>query len=226
MFFCSVEMLPDWAICKEDTLQFCLICNGRGAYLWRGTFPCNTANHKQELVAVPNSFSPGCLYSRLREGSESSNPCPNHAPSLWILSSETLPQTCSCLLPLWQQAFLMVTLRVLLELFIHLSGSSIWVARRQGALLVSLEVFWGFLGRHWMSGLPWKVMFSTLHLWAFLRTPVQNPLGWRTKWWEQLRICLYGPTHSSVKRKMKQAVKNCLLKHLFFISLVSPALPG
>lgn len=132
----------------------------------------------------------------------------------------------SCLLPLWQQAFLMVRLRVLLGLFIHLSGSSIWVARRQGALLVSLEVFRGFLGRRWMSGLPWKVMFSTLHLWVFLRTPVQNPLGWRTMWWEQLRTCLYSPTHSSAKRKMEQAVKNCLLKHLLFISRVSPALPG
>lgn len=32
--------------------------------------------------------------------------------------------------------------------FIHLSGSSIWVARRQGSLLVGLEVFWGFLERH------------------------------------------------------------------------------
>lgn len=171
-------------------------------------------------------FCPGCLYPALREGLESSTPCLTPASPLWILSSETVSQTCSHLLALWQQTFLMVRLKVLLGLFVHLCGCSLWVARRQRALMLRLEVFWGFLGRHWMSGLLCKVLFSTLHLWVFLRTPVQIPPGWRTKWWEQLRTCLHGPTQSSAKRKMKQAVKSCLLKHLLFISRVSPALPG
>lgn len=174
MFFCSVEMLPDWAVCKEDTLQFCLICSRRGAYLWRQAFPHNAANHKQGPIAVPNVFP---QVTSIQTESQSSTPRPTPAPHLWILFSEALPQTCSCLLPLWQQAFFMLRLRVLLGLFVHLSGSSICVARRQGALLVSLGIFWGFLGRHWVSGLLWKVMFSTLHLRVFLRTPVQNPPG-------------------------------------------------
>jgi len=68
MFFCSVEMLPDWAICKEDTLQLCLICDRTAAYLWRGAFPHHAANHftRKSLLLLQAS-----LYPRLREGSES-----------------------------------------------------------------------------------------------------------------------------------------------------------
>lgn len=34
----------------RKTLQFCLICNRRGVYLCRGTFPHNNANYKQNLA--------------------------------------------------------------------------------------------------------------------------------------------------------------------------------
>lgn len=60
MFFCSVEMLPDWAICKEDTLQFCLILNRRGAYLWRRAFLHNAANRKRTCLCA--KLFPGCSW--------------------------------------------------------------------------------------------------------------------------------------------------------------------
>lgn len=126
MFFCSVEMLPDWAICKEDTLQFCLIRNRRGAYLWRRAFLHNAANRKWTCLCAKT-------FPRLLvKGSESSTPCLTPAPPPCILSCKTLPQTCSCLLPLWQRAFLMVRLGVLLELFIHfLAAASGWQEGRE-----------------------------------------------------------------------------------------------
>lgn len=85
MFFCPVEMLPDWAICKEDTLQFCLIHNRRGAYLWRGAFLHNTANRMQTCLCAKT------FPRLLMKGLESSTPCMTPAPPPCILSCQTLP---------------------------------------------------------------------------------------------------------------------------------------
>lgn len=163
MFFCSVEMLPDWAICKEDTLQFCLICVRIGAYLWRGAFPHNAANQftSRSLLLCQTFLYPWLRVRQLKYLSESCTSSLN--PVFWNLLSDLVlspsflaasfshgeGKGCSwvILTSFWQQ---------------YLGGKKARIVSNQ------LEVFWGFLGRHWMGGLQREVIFSSLHLWDFL----------------------------------------------------------
>lgn len=99
---------------------------------------CCKSLHKEELVAAP-SFSLSTAEGRVRKlKSLSASYSSSLNPVFWNhLSDLVLAPSC-----------LTVRLKVALGLFLQLSGSSIWVVRKQGDLPVSLEVFQGFLGRH------------------------------------------------------------------------------
>lgn len=98
---------------------------------------CSKSLHKEELVAAP-SFSLPMAQGRVRKlKSLSASYSSPLNPVFWNLFSD-LVLTPSCLT---------VRLKVALGLFLQLSGSSIWVARKQGDLPVSLEDFRGFLWR-------------------------------------------------------------------------------